>query len=160
MRTNALFIFLVCLGACSRQQAHVPPPEPVDARPWCERIDYDWATPNGLQPSTSTPSVALLGFASIDKNMIRQPIRENMWATERCYQLALEHNPNLSGRITVRFEIGGDGSVGAIEVVDDTLADPCVGRCVIEVGKRLWSWPRIRGAGTIVIHYPFLFAPS
>lgn len=90
--------------------------------------------------------------------MIRRPILENTWAIERCYQLALEHDPSLSGRLAVRFVIDADGRVGAIEVVDDTLRDPCLGRCVIEVGKRLWSWPRPYGGGTITITYPFLFS--
>lgn len=156
MRTNPLLVSLVCLGACSRPQVL----EPVDPRPWCERIDYDWATPTPSvsKPSATAPSVALLGFTSIDKNMIRRPILENAWATERCHQLALEHNPYVYGRLAVRFVIDPDGRVGEIEVVDDTLADPCVGRCVIEVGKQLWTWPRRDGAGTITINYPFLFS--
>lgn len=58
--------------------------------------------------------------------------------------------------MALRFDIGPDGRASAFEVVEDTLDDPCVARCVIEVGKRLWSWPRV-GSGTITITYPFLF---
>jgi TonB family protein len=152
---SPLLISLVCLGAC-HPRAYVPPSEPVDPRPWCERIDYDWVTPREPKPSAPPPSVALLGFASIDKDIIRRVIIANKWATERCYELALEHDPNLEGRVVVSFVIDADGTIGAVEVVDDTLEDPCVGRCVVEVGKRLWHWPP-RGSGTITITYPFLF---
>jgi TonB family protein len=157
MRTKALLVSLVCLSACDRSQATKPPSEPVNSRPGCERLDYGWATLSEPTPSASTPSFALLGFTSIDKDMIRRPILENRWATECCYELALQRDPDLEGRLVVQFEIEADGRVGAIEVVDDTLADPLLGRCVIEVGKRLWSFPRPIGGGTITIHYPFVF---
>jgi hypothetical protein len=160
MRTNALLVSLACLGACTPPPPP-PPAEPVDPRPWCERTDYGWAVPNESEPEPSppTPSTALLGFASIDKDIIRRVIRENQWATERCYQLALEHDPYLQGRVTVMFVIEDDGHIGVIEVVEDTLDDPCVGRCVMAVGKQLWRWPSRSEGSTITIHYPFLFQP-
>jgi hypothetical protein len=156
MRTNALLVSLVCLAACNYPWTATPP-EPVDSRPWCERIDYGWATPSESEPSEPAPSAALLGFTSIDRAWLREPILESRWATRRCYQLALELDPNLRGRLVVSFVIHPDGHMTAIEVLDDTLADPCVGHCVVEVGKRLWSFSPTHATGTTTVHYPFLF---
>lgn len=149
MRT-ALLVSLVCLAACNNPQTSAPP-EPVDP-PLC------WATPSESQSSTPAPSASLLGFASIDRHMISKPIRENMKAIKCCYELGLQRDPDLHGRVVVTFDIEADGRVGEIEITEDTLDDPIVARCVAEVGKRLWSWPDHPGAGTVRISYPFLFS--
>jgi hypothetical protein len=157
MRTNTLLVSLVCLAAC-HPPAYVPPPEPVGPGASCEGIGYGWATSREPKPSAPASSLALLGFASIDKDIIRRVILEHRWATDCCYELGLQRDPNLDGRLSIRFVIEADGSIGEIEVVDDTLEDPIVGHCVVEVGKRLWRWPPRPGGGTITIHYPFLFS--
>ncbi|HVI01240.1 MAG TPA: AgmX/PglI C-terminal domain-containing protein [Enhygromyxa sp.] len=160
MRTISASFLIACIGC--RAAAPVEP-EPVDDRPWCEQDGHEWATPaahESIAEPEPTPATALLGFASIDREMIRRPIREHMWAIEECYAMALVYDPHVIGRLSVRFVIELDGRVSEIEVVDDTLRDPCVGRCVIAAGKQHWSWPPRQAGGQITIHYPFLFDPA
>lgn len=151
-------ILITCMGC--RAAAPVQP-EPVDVRSWCEQDGHEWALTAAPEPTHEPePATAVLGFASIDKELIRRPIREHMWAIEECYELALERDPNVKGRLSVRFVIEADGHVGEIEVVDDEVTDPCVGRCVIAVGKKHWIWPPRPGGGQITINYPFSFEPA
>jgi hypothetical protein len=160
MRTISALFLVTCLGC---RAAAPEPPEPVDHRPWCEQEGHEWAAPPEAAPEPAPEpelAIAMLGFASIDKSMIRRVIEEHRGAIDQCYALALRYDPNLEGRLSVRFVIEPDGRVGEIDLADDTLTDPCVGRCVIAAGKQLWQFPRIPGAGTITINYPFNFIPD
>jgi TonB family protein len=152
-------MFALSLACLSCRAATPEAPEPIDTRPWCEQEGHDWATlaEPELIPEPA-PATGVLGFASIDKDLIRRVIREHMWAVEECYELALVHDPNLIGRVSVRFVIEADGHVGAMEVVEETVGDPCLGRCVMAVGKQHWVWPPYPNGATVTITYPFLFS--
>ncbi len=63
-------------------------------------------------------------------------INSHKAAIEYCYQRALRTNPNLKGKISVRFVIHTDGSVGKVSVVESTLNNSGVERCIVSKIRR------------------------
>ena len=63
-------------------------------------------------------------------------INSHKAAIEYCYQRALRTNPNLKGKISVRFVIHPDGSVGKVSVVESTLNNSGVERCIVSKIRR------------------------
>ncbi|NOY76607.1 MAG: AgmX/PglI C-terminal domain-containing protein [Calditrichaeota bacterium] len=63
-------------------------------------------------------------------------INSHKAAIEYCYQRALRTNPNLKGKISVRFVIHPDGSVGKVTVIESTLNNSSVERCIVSKIRR------------------------
>ncbi len=64
-------------------------------------------------------------------------INSHRSAIEYCYQRALRQNPNLKGKVSLRFVIRADGSVGDVTVLSSTLGDPAVESCIV---AKIRSW--------------------
>jgi TonB family protein len=76
-----------------------------------------------------------------------------------CYERGLARNPNLSGRVAVRFVIELDGTVaGATLHESSTMPDKQVGSCVVEAFRSL-VFPKPQG-GQVSVVYPIQFNPS
>lgn len=58
-------------------------------------------------------------------------------AIEYCYQRALRKNPNLKGKISLRFSISPAGQVKSVEILANTLNDSSVEKCII---SKIKSW--------------------
>jgi hypothetical protein len=104
-------------------------------------------------------------FGTLNKEYIREVVREQVVELVReCYENALEHEPEMAGRISLEFTIVGDESVGGVieEVVvgeGTTLLDPELGECVSEsMASATFSPPE--GGGSVQVTYPFIFEPS
>lgn len=95
-------------------------------------------------------------IGSLDKDIIRRIVRAHVNEVRSCYNAGLAKDPTLAGKLVVRFELGADGKVTHVELVDDQLSDAAVGACVAKAVKR-WSFPKSEGG--IVVSYPFEFAP-
>ncbi len=63
-------------------------------------------------------------------------INSHKAAIEYCYQRALRSNPNLKGKISVRFVIRPDGSVGNVKIVESTMNNASVERCIVSKIRR------------------------
>jgi len=73
-----------------------------------------------------------------------------------CYDSELTRNPNLGGKITVKFEIGASGAVTRARVLDSTMGDSKVEQCLLRVVHRM-RFPPCKGGGTASVTYPWLF---
>ena len=106
---------------------------------------------------------------------IQAIVRERFASLRTCYEEGLKRNPNLEGRVSVRFVIALDGRVeSAHDATTDpvprdavapptqvTLApigDPKVVACVLSAVKKL-QFPKPDG-GTVSVVYPFIFSPT
>ncbi|MDI1444907.1 AgmX/PglI C-terminal domain-containing protein [Polyangium sp. 6x1] len=90
---------------------------------------------------------------------IQKVIRGNFKALRACYEEGLQKNPNLEGRIGIRFVIGKDGKPGSIsEDTQSTLPDPDVVKCVLAAVETL-TFPAPEG-GVVKVVYPIMFAPG
>jgi hypothetical protein len=88
-------------------------------------------------------------------NIVRRIIGRSLSDTRACYEQALATNPALTGRLVL--EIGLRSSWAAeVKVSEDTLADPEVARCVVEIVSEL----RFPSAEGLIVTYPFVFEPS
>lgn len=72
-----------------------------------------------------------------DPQLIHQIVLAHTPSIQDCYKLALRRQPDLRGKLLVRFTIGVDGRVSDAEVLTSTLGEPKMERCVL---KRIRRW--------------------
>lgn len=107
-------------------------------------------------PRLSMGSATVSG--SLDREVIHRGIRPIIPSMRRCYEVALSRDPNLGGRVSVRFRIISDGSVDQVDVSAAGQTDATMLTC-IEAAIRSAKFPPPTG-GTILITYPFVFSPA
>jgi outer membrane biosynthesis protein TonB len=110
--------------------------------------------PNIKAPALGEPS----GQGKLDPNVIRRVIRLHVSEVKRCYESQLEKNPNLAGKVNVRFVVGTEGKVLESDVIESTLKDAKVERC-IAAAVLLWEFPKPQG-GKVTVVYPFVLASA
>ena len=92
----------------------------------------------------------------LDKDAIADVIRRNLGQIRYCYERQLSSNPDLYGKVLVRFTIGASGDVGEPRVDNSTLKSAMVEGCIL---RRLagWKFPLPKGGTQVRVSYPFLF---
>jgi hypothetical protein len=90
--------------------------------------------------------------------VIQRIVRQNYGRFRLCYENGLRNNPNLQGRVAVRFVIGRDGSVSNVANGGSDLPDPGVVQCVVRAYYGL-SFPQPEG-GIVTVIYPIMFSPG
>jgi tetratricopeptide (TPR) repeat protein len=90
--------------------------------------------------------------------VVQRIVRQNFGRFRLCYENGLRSNPNLEGRVSVRFIIGRDGSVASTGNAGSDLPDASVVSCVIRSFSGL-SFPQPEG-GIVTVVYPISFAPG
>ncbi|MEZ4410202.1 MAG: AgmX/PglI C-terminal domain-containing protein [Polyangiales bacterium] len=96
---------------------------------------------------------------SLPPAVIRRVVRRHSNEVRSCYAQGLAQDPQLAGRVTVRFAIGSEGRVIGVTVVEDTLPSPSVGECIARAVRR-WEFPQPEGGGVVTVSYPFTFMPG
>jgi hypothetical protein len=90
--------------------------------------------------------------------VIRRIVRQNYGRFRLCYEQGLGRNPNLAGRVTVRFVIGRDGAVSNVSNGGSDLPDSNVVNCVVKAFYGL-SFPKPEG-GIVTVQYPIMLEPG
>jgi Ca-activated chloride channel family protein len=90
--------------------------------------------------------------------VIQRIVRQNFGRFRLCYEGGLRANPNLAGRVAVRFIIGRDGAVSGVSNSGSDLPDASVVACVVRSFMGL-SFPTPEG-GVVTVTYPILFSPN
>lgn len=90
--------------------------------------------------------------------VIRRIVRQNYGRFRLCYEQGLGRNPNLEGRVTVRFVIGRDGAVSNVSNGGSDLPDSSVVGCVVKAFYGL-SFPKPEG-GIVTVQYPIMLQPG
>jgi pSer/pThr/pTyr-binding forkhead associated (FHA) protein len=90
--------------------------------------------------------------------VIQRIVRQNYGRFRQCYEQGLSRNPNLEGRVQVRFVIGRDGSVSNVGNGGSDIPDSAVVQCVIRNYYGL-SFPQPEG-GIVTVVYPIMFSPG
>ncbi|HEY4119810.1 MAG TPA: AgmX/PglI C-terminal domain-containing protein, partial [Byssovorax sp.] len=75
-----------------------------------------------------------------------------------CYENGLRANPNLQGRVAVRFVIGRDGGISQVASGGSDIADSAVTSCVTRAFYGL-SFPAPE-SGIVTVTYPIVFSPG
>ena len=90
--------------------------------------------------------------------VIQRIVRQNYGRFRNCYEQGLSRNPNLEGRVQVRFVINRDGAVSNVQKGDSDLPDSGVVGCVLGAYYGL-SFPQPEG-GIVTVVYPIMFQPG
>lgn len=92
----------------------------------------------------------------LDRDAIAEVIRRNLGQIRYCYERQLSSNPDLYGKVLVKFTIAGTGDVFSPRVDNSTLKSAMVEGCIL---RRLASWkfPQPKGGTEVKVSYPFLF---
>ena len=92
----------------------------------------------------------------LDREVIAQYIKTQLGQILYCYERQLSANPNLYGKIAVKFTIAGTGSVETQSINDTTLKNLSVESCILSKISK-WKFPEPKGGTKVLVTYPFLF---
>jgi TonB family protein len=92
----------------------------------------------------------------LDRDAIADVIRRNLGQIRYCYERQLSSNPDLYGKVLVKFTIGAAGEVSGQRVDGSTLQSSMVEGCIM---RRManWKFPEPKGGTQVHVSYPFLF---
>jgi len=90
--------------------------------------------------------------------VIQRIVRQNFGRFRLCYENGLRSNPNLAGRVSVKFTIDKSGSVGSASDGGSELPDATVVACIVRGFGNL-SFPQPDG-GTVTVVYPVILNPG
>ena len=114
----------------------------------------------GTKATMSLPTqkeTIILG--SLDRSQVDAVIKRNLSKFRYCYQRELTKNPNLGGKVTVKFTIAKDGQVSAARTKVSSVSNSAVEGCLNKTMMQL-KFPSPKGEGIVIVSYPFLFAPG
>lgn len=94
---------------------------------------------------------------SLDKDIIRRIVRAHINQVRACYEKQLNADPNLQGKVAIKFSIGTDGKVISATVDSNDSGNAELGSCVAKAVRR-WKFPKT--GATIEVVYPFNFSPG
>jgi hypothetical protein len=127
----------------------------------CSGIGVGYGQPGrGYKPRQ--PRVRGGGDVSVNGRLppevIQRIVRQNFGRYTFCYQNGLRSNPNLEGRVTVKFVIARDGSVAFASDGGSDIPDTTVRQCVVSSFTNL-SFPAPDN-GMVTVVYPLTFHPE
>jgi TonB family protein len=94
----------------------------------------------------------------LDPALVSKEVRARIGAVKACYERALKRNPNLNGKIKVRWTITAAGTVSGVDISDDSVGDSEVSSCIKQLVAR-WRFPAPSG-GSVEVEFPFVFTSS
>ncbi|QDK45081.1 hypothetical protein DOM22_07875 [Bdellovibrio sp. ZAP7] len=92
----------------------------------------------------------------LDREVIAQYIKSKLGQILYCYERQLSANPDLFGKVAVKFTIGGTGQVEQQIIGDTTLKNSTVEGCILN-RVAAWKFPAPQGGTRVLVTYPFLF---
>lgn len=92
----------------------------------------------------------------LDKDVIARVIQSQLGEIRYCYERQLSAEPDIYGKVLVRFTIDANGSVSAQKVGLTTLRSAMVEGCILRRVAN-WKFPKPKGGTTVLVTYPFLF---
>ncbi len=110
---------------------------------------------------TKSPSIrqgATQVNGRLPPEVIQRIVRQNFGRFRLCYENGLRTNPNLQGRVAVKFVIDRSGAVSTASDGGSDLPDQGVVSCVVRGFSNL-SFPQPEG-GIVTVVYPIIFNPG
>lgn len=92
----------------------------------------------------------------LDRDVIAQYIKTQFGQILYCYERQLSANPDLYGKVAVKFTIAGTGKVETQTINETTLKDKSVEGCILNKIAQ-WKFPEPKGGTKVLVTYPFLF---
>ncbi len=114
---------------------------------------------NGKGPGERAVGVAAAPGRSsggLSPEQVRRVVMSHLGGVRACYETEAQRNPNLSGGVTVAWQIDPGGGVSSANVASTTLSNARVEGCLLRQ-VRGWKFPTSE-TPTTVAGYPFKFA--
>jgi len=105
-------------------------------------------------PGMVTGDAIILGALSRDD--IDRVVKAHLAQIRYCYQKELQKNPELAGKVVIKFVIAPDGSVSSAKVQSTTLNNVIVENCICQRFLR-FTFDETKGGGIVIVTYPFVF---
>jgi RNA polymerase sigma-70 factor (ECF subfamily) len=115
--------------------------------------------------SVNAGAVNAAELPDLDKDYIRERVKELVPLVKECYENALRTDSTLSGKLVVTFSIVGDPTVGGLvgdSAIDDqksTIANKAMRECVRETMYAA-KFQAPKESGEVRVEYPFVFKSS
>ena len=108
--------------------------------------------------TAGVPAPAQAGaYGQLNALVVRQKIHKDLPRINRCYESALRYEPELQGKVKVRFAVVRKGYVKGVQVVENTTGNHTVERCVARVVGSI-RFPSRRSGKSLRFTLPFVFA--
>lgn len=88
-------------------------------------------------------------------DVVQRVVRGKSGAYRQCYEQGLVANPDLRGRVAIKFVVDASGAVEKAEDAGSDLGDATVISCVAQTLRSL-KFPQPEG-GPVTVVYPFVF---
>ena len=108
-----------------------------------------------LDNSPPTPTLGPRALGRLPPEVIQRAVRVNFTVFRLCFEAGMRRDPNLTGKVVVRFVIGLDGAVTSVTDGGSDLPDQQVVACVVRSFSRV-QFPPPNG-GTVTVTYPIMF---
>lgn len=92
----------------------------------------------------------------LDREVIAAYIKSQLGNILYCYERQLSAQPDLFGKVAVKFTIGPTGGIEARSIGDSTLKNATVEGCILQKVAG-WKFPSPQGGTRVLVTYPFLF---
>jgi len=93
------------------------------------------------------------------REVIARVIQEHQSEIKYCYEVQLNRNPSLAGKVTVLFTIDGTGTVADTQLAETTLNNAETEKCMLAKIRR-WKFPEPEGNGIVKVNFPWIFKPA
>lgn len=111
--------------------------------------------PDQQTPEDAPPSGLSMEPETLSNEYIDEMIASRQSQLQKCWLSRLKDRPDLKGRITLQFEIGRRGKVRELRIVDTTVTDDVLQKCVLNVVERI-NFRSFKGP-EISLSYPITF---
>ncbi len=98
-------------------------------------------------------------MGALPPEVIKKVIDENKNQIRYCYEIELQRNQNLEGKVAMKWIIAATGSVAKVMVKNSTMHNANVESCIAAKIKN-WKFPAPAGGGIVEVNYPFIFKSS
>lgn len=95
-------------------------------------------------------------LGALDREAMDWVVKRHLNQVRYCYQRELNKTPDIQGKVVVKVEVAGDGTVTSAEIKSTTLKNEQVENCLLGRFMR-FQFPEIKGGGIVIASYPFIF---
>jgi TonB family protein len=110
------------------------------------------------QISAEVKTASFTSQGSLSADSIRAVVEKNIRGVKACYEKALTQQPDLQGKVVVRFTIGPEGKITDFSIEESTMGSKEVEGCILSRMRR-WEFPK-PDQGPVTVSYPFIFTAS
>lgn len=115
----------------------VEPIEAVETKPMKRNVQYEEVPSSDVSKLTDANTMAKTRSTQDVLRIVQSHTR----ALQDCYKQELKYDPNVNGKIIVRFILDSDGNVKEASIASSTLNSPRMEECIVNRIKRWRNFP-------------------